>query len=67
MDERLSQGWSVLISGTAERVDDPAAVRALAARAATEPWAGGDRPLWIRVRPGNVTGRRITIMSGGQG
>lgn len=62
MDDRLGQGWSVLVTGTAERIDDPAAVRRLAQRHAAQPWAGGDRPLWIRIRPDTVTGRRIATM-----
>ncbi|MFI0941704.1 helix-turn-helix domain-containing protein [Streptomyces sp. NPDC021020] len=58
IDDHLSRGWSVLLTGTAEHVDDPAQTEVLASRA-QEPWAGGDRPLWIRVRPKSVTGRRI--------
>lgn len=58
VDDQNSAGWSVLISGTAERVEGPAAIRHLAERHAAEPWAGGDRPLWIRIRPDTVTGRR---------
>lgn len=58
IDDRLSRGWSVLLTGTAERVDDPAQSDVLAARA-PEPWAGGNRPVWIRIRPKSVTGRRI--------
>lgn len=62
MDERLSNGWSVLATGRAERVDDPAAVRALADRVVAEPWAGGDRSLWMRIRPDTVSGRTIATM-----
>lgn len=59
VDDRLSQGWSILITGAAERIDDPATVRRLSRRHAVEPWTGGNRPLWIRVDPVTVTGRRI--------
>jgi nitroimidazol reductase NimA-like FMN-containing flavoprotein (pyridoxamine 5'-phosphate oxidase superfamily) len=62
MDDELSQGWSVLVTGAAERVDDPAAGRRLSERHAPEPWAGGDRPLWVRIRPDTVTGRGIATM-----
>lgn len=62
LDERLSQGWSVLITGTAERVEDTATARQLTDRHVAEPWAGGNRPLWVRVRPQMVTGRRITTL-----
>ncbi|WP_146166709.1 helix-turn-helix domain-containing protein [Streptosporangium nondiastaticum] len=59
IDEHLSRGWSVLINGTAERITDPGTVESLATRPGAEPWAGGKRNLWIRVRPGQVTGRTI--------
>lgn len=62
IDERLAQGWSVLVTGTAEHVDDPAAVRHLTQRHAAEPWAGGERSQWIRIRPDSVTGRRISTL-----
>jgi nitroimidazol reductase NimA-like FMN-containing flavoprotein (pyridoxamine 5'-phosphate oxidase superfamily) len=62
IDEHLAQGWSVLVTGTAERVEDPAAVRHLAQEHTAEPWAGGERSLWIRIRPDTVSGRRITTM-----
>ncbi|MEV4612462.1 pyridoxamine 5'-phosphate oxidase family protein [Kitasatospora sp. NPDC049258] len=59
IDDRTGTGWSVLITGTAERVDDPQAVRVIEERPGTSPWAGGRRPLWVRVRPQGITGRRI--------
>ncbi|MCC9307390.1 pyridoxamine 5'-phosphate oxidase family protein [Kitasatospora sp. RB6PN24] len=64
IDEQRSQGWSVLLMGTAERVTDPDEVSRLQAEVRVKPWAGGERPLWIRVRPGTVTGRRITSLPG---
>lgn len=62
VDDRTSQAWSVLVTGFAERVEDPATMRHLTERHAAEPWAGGNRPLWIRIRPDTVTGRRVTTM-----
>ncbi|MFB6891534.1 helix-turn-helix domain-containing protein [Kitasatospora sp. NPDC056327] len=59
IDEHLSAGWSVLMHGTAHHVDDPDEERRLATLPGAVPWAGGDRPLWIRIRPDEVTGRRI--------
>jgi len=58
-DDRLSQGWSVLLTGSAERVEDPAVVSRLDEQETAQSWAGGERPLWIRIRPDTVTGRRI--------
>lgn len=51
-------GWSVLVIGDAERVRDEAD-RAALEEAGLTPWVGGDRPVWIRIRPRRVTGRRI--------
>ncbi|MFJ1973852.1 DUF1918 domain-containing protein [Streptomyces sp. NPDC087903] len=60
MDEALSQGWSVLAVGPASVVTEPDAVRRLAAHAHTTPWAGGEREMWVSIRPTHLTGRRIT-------
>ncbi|MXM64686.1 DUF1918 domain-containing protein [Streptomyces sp. HUCO-GS316] len=60
VDEALSQGWSVLAVGPANVVTQPDAVRRLAQRAHTTPWAGGEREMWVSIRPTSLTGRRIT-------
>ncbi|MFF9077534.1 pyridoxamine 5'-phosphate oxidase family protein [Streptomyces sp. NPDC014735] len=59
VDEAMSQGWSVLVVGPARVVSEPGAVRRLADRAHTEPWAGGERGMWVRIQPTRLTGRRI--------
>ncbi|SEG81252.1 Nitroimidazol reductase NimA, pyridoxamine 5'-phosphate oxidase superfamily [Actinacidiphila yanglinensis] len=59
IDDRTHGGWSVLVAGAAERIEDAEEVRRLARECIVEPWAGGDRPAWIRVRPDSVSGRRI--------
>ncbi|WP_406723305.1 DUF1918 domain-containing protein [Streptomyces althioticus] len=60
VDEAMSQGWSVLAVGPATTVTEPDAVRDLARRAHTEPWAGGTRDTWVSIRPTRLTGKRIT-------
>ncbi len=60
IDDALREGWSVLTAGTVERVTDAAEARSLDDRAPTRPWAGGDRTAWLLVRPGRISGRRIT-------
>ncbi|MFF3890081.1 DUF1918 domain-containing protein [Streptomyces sp. NPDC001914] len=60
VDDALSQGWSVLAVGPANVTTDPAAVRELTERAHTTPWPGGERGLWVSIRPTSLTGRRIT-------
>lgn len=64
MDEALSQGWSVLAVGPASVVTDPDAVRTLTERAHTTPWPGGEREMWVSIRPAHLTGRRITPADG---
>jgi nitroimidazol reductase NimA-like FMN-containing flavoprotein (pyridoxamine 5'-phosphate oxidase superfamily) len=61
LDEALGEGWSVLVSGPAVKISDPALV--WAAGEAVRPWAGGHRDVFVRVEPRRITGRRIS--SGG--
>ncbi len=50
------QGWSVLIQGPAHHVTgDEEAVR----RTGVEPWAPGDRELFVSIVPSRITGRRV--------
>ncbi|MEV7180111.1 pyridoxamine 5'-phosphate oxidase family protein [Kitasatospora sp. NPDC093679] len=67
IDEHRSSGWSVLLGGRAERVQDPEAERRLVELAVGEPWAGGHRALWIRVVPETVTGRVVGPADGRDG
>ncbi|AVZ77834.1 XRE family transcriptional regulator [Streptomyces lunaelactis] len=60
VDEAMSQGWSVLVVGPARVATEPDAVRRLADRAHTKPWAGGEREMWVLIQPTRLTGRRIS-------
>jgi nitroimidazol reductase NimA-like FMN-containing flavoprotein (pyridoxamine 5'-phosphate oxidase superfamily) len=53
------EGWSVLIQGAARHMDSDEE-RASARQAGVEPWAGGERDLFVRVVPSRITGRRIS-------
>jgi transcriptional regulator with XRE-family HTH domain len=58
IDEVTRTGWSVLVRGHLEQIGD--ATPLFAARTAVpDPWAGGTRSHWVRVRPEQVTGRVI--------
>jgi transcriptional regulator with XRE-family HTH domain len=57
LDEAFSEGWSVLVSGPATRITEPALIWQLAD--AVRPWAAGDRDVFIRIEPHRITGRRI--------
>ncbi|WP_189704939.1 DUF1918 domain-containing protein [Streptomyces anandii] len=60
VDEAVSRGWSVLAVDRADAVGGPGMLRRLQERAHCEPWAGGARPLWVRVALTPLTGRRTT-------
>jgi transcriptional regulator with XRE-family HTH domain len=62
LDEALAEGWSVLVSGHAEIIADPAGL-ARAEALAIEPWAGGDKPVYVRLTADQITGRRIRAAS----
>ena len=57
-DTAARTGWSVLIQGSAHHVESEAE-RAAVAGAGVDPWAGGDRQLFLRIIPTRVTGRRV--------
>jgi transcriptional regulator with XRE-family HTH domain len=60
LDEALSEGWSVLLSGTARVITDPAELdRAKALD--INPWAGPGRDVYVRLTPAEITGRRIRV------
>jgi nitroimidazol reductase NimA-like FMN-containing flavoprotein (pyridoxamine 5'-phosphate oxidase superfamily) len=57
IDTAARQGWSVLIQGPAHRVTGTGedAVR----RTGIEPWAPGDREIFVRIVPSRIAGRRV--------
>lgn len=58
-DRQARDGWSVLVTGVADIVEDPDEIEALDALD-LHPWADSvDRPFWVRIRPDEITGRRI--------
>ena len=61
IDEALRQGWSVLVRGQAHRVMHPAELHRLQEDAVVWPWPGGEREVYVRIVPSEITGRRIEI------
>ncbi|GAA2220183.1 hypothetical protein GCM10009850_121990 [Nonomuraea monospora] len=57
IDEVRRAGWSVLIRGAAHHVPDEEVAKV--SDAGVTPWAGGERHLYVRVIPQQITGRRI--------
>jgi hypothetical protein len=59
LDDALSEGWSVLVTGEARVITDPGEL-ARAAALNIEPWAGGDKAAYVRLTASQITGRRIS-------
>jgi len=59
LDDALSEGWSVLVTGQARVITDPGEL-ARAAALNIEPWAGGDKAAYVRLTASQITGRRIS-------
>jgi transcriptional regulator with XRE-family HTH domain len=58
IDDAMSEGWSVLVTGPAEVVTDSIALRRFWA-IDIEPWAGGDREMFVRIQTRDISGRAI--------
>ena len=63
IDERTRTGWSVVARGTLTDVYDPGEIER-AAKLPLEPFAGGERPYFLRLLIDEVTGRRIELPEG---
>ncbi|SEN64926.1 helix-turn-helix domain-containing protein [Nonomuraea pusilla] len=59
VDTAGHSGWSVLVQGSLHHVT--AEEEQAAAATGVEPWAGGDRRQYLRIKPSRVTGRRIVL------
>lgn len=60
IDEALSEGWSVLVTGNARVICDPAELARVEALN-IEPWPGSDKPVYVRLTASWTTGRRIRV------
>jgi hypothetical protein len=58
IDDAMSEGWSVLVTGRGERVENPSELEELESLG-IEPWAGGDRETFVRIRAEEISGRAI--------
>ena len=59
IDDITQSGWSVLVVGTSDYVEDPDAMTRRWGRRLPDPWAPGVRTLVVRIGTQRVTGRRI--------
>jgi nitroimidazol reductase NimA-like FMN-containing flavoprotein (pyridoxamine 5'-phosphate oxidase superfamily) len=60
VDQLHRTGWSVVVRGQAQEVVDPGDLQELH-QTPLLPWAPGDRSQYVRITPGSVTGRRISV------
>jgi nitroimidazol reductase NimA-like FMN-containing flavoprotein (pyridoxamine 5'-phosphate oxidase superfamily) len=63
VDERTRTGWSVVARGTLTDVYEPVEIER-ARRLPLEPFAGGERPHYLRLLIYELTGRRIDLPEG---
>jgi len=53
------KGWSVVATGRGQRVDDAQELAHIQRTWDPRPWAGGSRPLYVRLAWAELTGRRL--------
>jgi uncharacterized protein len=63
-DPVTRSGWSVTAVGHAREVTDPADIGMLRT-AGPHPWAPGDHPYFVRITPGQLTGRYLSAADTG--
>jgi nitroimidazol reductase NimA-like FMN-containing flavoprotein (pyridoxamine 5'-phosphate oxidase superfamily) len=59
VDYEDHKGWSVLAVGHAVRVEDPDELSHIKRTWDPRPWAGGSKPLYVRLPWDELTGRRL--------
>lgn len=59
-DDASRTGWSVVAAGRLDEITQYESHAMDAAQALpVDPWAGGDKPHWMRLTPTRITGRRV--------
>lgn len=61
LDHDHRRGWSVLATGKALRVEDPGEVQLIREEWDPEPWADGQRNLYLKLEWADLTGRQVGI------
>ena len=59
LDQQTRSGWSIVLQGRSSAVSQPDALSDLWAADSLVPWAGGNRTLFICIRPDRVSGRVV--------
>jgi nitroimidazol reductase NimA-like FMN-containing flavoprotein (pyridoxamine 5'-phosphate oxidase superfamily) len=63
-DPVTRSGWSVTAVGHAREVTNPADIGMLRTTG-PHPWVAGDHPYFVRITPGQLTGRYLSAAAGG--
>ncbi|MGA8986954.1 pyridoxamine 5'-phosphate oxidase family protein [Aeromicrobium sp.] len=53
-------GWNVTVKGPAGEVEDRATINKVLGHSRLRPWAGGTRPMVIRIGVDSIDGRRVS-------
>lgn len=59
LDQDQHHGWSVMARGRSEAVTDAGLLERIEAVCPPQPWAGGNRPLFLRIVWTELTGRKL--------
>ncbi|MDR7085213.1 nitroimidazol reductase NimA-like FMN-containing flavoprotein (pyridoxamine 5'-phosphate oxidase superfamily) [Aeromicrobium panaciterrae] len=59
-DDTYRDGWNVTVKGPALLVEDRATINMVLSHGRLRPWAGGVRPLVIRISINSIAGRRVS-------
>lgn len=54
-------GWNVTVRGSAREVEDRATINQVLGNHKLKPWAGGVRPLVIKISPTSIAGRKVSV------
>ncbi|MET0467861.1 MAG: pyridoxamine 5'-phosphate oxidase family protein [Aeromicrobium sp.] len=60
-DDVFRRGWNVTVKGTVAQVEDRATINKVLSHDRLNPWAGGVRPMVMRVTINSIDGRRVVV------
>lgn len=58
-DDMFQRGWNVTVKGSIRQVEDRATINKVLSHDRLRPWAGGVRPMVMRIDIGSIDGRRV--------
>ncbi len=58
-DDLIKRAWSIMVQGSISAVTDPEELEALHDQRRMQPWALGERTLYLRIEPVTITGRAV--------